>query len=431
MTTSADFLIIGGGLAGTTTAKTLREEGARGKIVIISAEDFLPYHRPPLSKEFLFKDQEKERILILKESYYKERKIEVILGTKALSVHPEDKIVETDNAGEFQYGKLLIATGCSLKRLNVPGADLAGIYYLRTVADAEALKEAMSGAKRAVVVGASFIGMELAASFVRSGIQTTVITQENLVFDKLDSPEISEFFIEYYKSHGVEIVLGETIKEFHGNDTTGSTAPPRVKSVVTGTGKTFSCDIVAIGVGVTPDTEFLRGSGIKLEDGVLVNQYMQTNKPDIYAAGDVANFFDTTFRTHRRIEHWDNAIKQGQIAARNMIGQSRSYHAVSYFFSDVFDISFNFFGYATGADERIIRGSTKGESFSLLYLKDGVLQAIFSLELSPAETKAAESLILNHVNLNSLKGKLSDKTFPLEKMGAQTVLVLQGGGALG
>lgn len=425
-----DFLLIGGGLANATAAKTLREEGAKGKIVIISAEDFLPYHRPPLSKEFLFRGQEKENILVFKESYYREKKIDVILGTKALAVHPDSKIVETDNAGEFKYGKLLIATGCSLRRLDVPGADLAGIYYLRTIADAEALREAMSRTKRAVIVGGSFIGMEIASSFTRSGIQTTIITQENLVFDKLDSPEISEFFIEYYKSHGVDIILGEKIKEFQGKNSVDSKTS-RVIDVVTITGKNFPCDIVTVGVGVTPDTEFLRGSGIKLEDGVLVNQYMQTNKPDIYAAGDVANFFDPTFRRCRRIEHWDNAIKQGQIAARNMMGRGQPYRAVSYFFSDVFDISFNFFGYAVDADERIIRGSTKDESFSLLYLKDGVLRAIFSLGLSPAETKAAESLILNHISLNTVKGRLIDKTFPLGKAAVQTVLVLQGGGALG
>ncbi len=431
MTKRADFLLIGGGLASATAAQTLREEGAKGKIIIISAENSLPYHRPPLSKGFLLGKQKRESIFVLKENYYQKQKIDVVLNTKALVVHPESKIVETDHAGEFRYEKLLIATGCSLKKLNVSGADLSGIYYLRTIADAEALKEAMPSAKRAVVIGASFIGMELASSFVKSGIQTTIITQENLVFDKLDSPEISEFFIEYYKSRGVETVLGETIKEFQGKGRTGSTGSPRVKSVVTSTGKTFPCDIVAIGVGVTPDIDFLCGSGIKLEDGILVNQYMQTNKPNIYGAGDVANFFDPTFRRHRRIEHWDNAIKQGQIAARNMMGRRQPYCAVSYFFSDVFDISFNFFGCTVDADERIIRGSTEDESFSLLYLRGGVLRAIFSLELSPSEAKAAESLILNHINLSSIKEKLSDKTFPLEKMAVQTVLVLQGGGALG
>jgi NADPH-dependent 2,4-dienoyl-CoA reductase/sulfur reductase-like enzyme/predicted acylesterase/phospholipase RssA len=427
----AEFLLIGGGLASATAAEALREEGADGKIAIISAEDSLPYHRPPLTKGFLLGNQKKEAIFVLKEHYYREQKIDVLLGTRAIAVHPGSKRVETDHAGEFQYNKLLIATGCSLKKLDVPGADLSGIFYLRTIADAEALKRAMSGAKKAVVVGASFIGMELASSFAKSGIRTTIIAQENLVFDKLDSPTISEFFIEYYKSHGVEIVLGETIKEFKAKDQTGSKGSLQVKSVVTSAAKTFLCDIVAIGIGVSPDVDFLRGSGLKLDDGILVNQYMETNKPDIYAAGDVANFFDPTFRKYRRIEHWDNAIRQGQIAAKNMMGQRQHYHVVSYFFSDVFDLSFNVFGCTADANERILRGSTKDKSFSLLYLKDAAVRAIFSLELSPTETKAAESLILNNVSLKGVKEKLLDKTFLLEKVAVQTVLILQGGGALG
>ncbi|MGH7806632.1 MAG: FAD-dependent oxidoreductase, partial [Thermodesulfobacteriota bacterium] len=329
------------------------------------------------------------------------------------------KIVKTDNAGEFHFKRLLIATGCSPKRLSVPGADLPGIYYLRTIPDAEALMQTMEGAKSAVVVGGSFIGMELASSLTKKGIQVTIITKELILFDKLLSPEVSQFF----KANSVEVILGETIKEFKGKN--------RVEGVVTSTGKTFSCDFVAIGVGVSPEIGFLDGSGIKVDDGILVNQYMQTNKPDIYAAGDVANFFDPVFGRHRRIEHWDNAIKQGQLAARNMMGQMQAYRTVSYFFSDVFDLSFDFLGDATDADERILRGSMKEKSFAVLYLKDGVLRAMFFLGRPPAEAKAAESLIVNRVNLKRVKKKLSDGTFPLEELATQTVLILQGGGALG
>ncbi len=423
MTKSADFLLIGGGLASANAAETLRKEEAKGKIVIISGDNSLPYHRPPLSKGFLLGKQKKESILILKESYLREQKIDVILGTKVLAVHPESNIVETDKAGEFNFKKLLIATGCSPKRLGVPGADLPGIFYLRTIPDAEALKEAMAGAKRAVVVGGSFIGTELASSFTKSGIQTTIITQENLLYDRLDSPEVSEFFTKYYKSHGVEVVFGETIREFRGKD--------RVESVVTSMGKTFSCDFVAIGMGVTPDIDFLHGSGIKEDDGIVVDEYMRTTKADIYASGDDANFFDTVFGRHRRIEHWDNAIKQGQIAAKNMMGQNQAYCTVSYLFSDVFDLSFDFLGCTMGVDERILRGSIKEKSFAVLYLKDGVLHAMFLLRRPTTEAKAAESLIFNRIDLKQVKKKLPDGTFPLEEMTSQKALILQGGGSLG
>src|SRR5581483_9968617 len=423
MTNSADFLLIGGGLANATVAETLRKEGAQGKIVIVSAEDSLPYHRPPLSKQFLLGRQKKENLLVHKESYYRDYKIDVILHTKALSVHPESKIIVTDRAGEFHYKKLLIATGCCPKRLDIPGAHLAGIFYLRTIPDAESLMQAMEGAKRVVVVGGSFIGMELASSFIKKGIQVTIITMEDILFNKLYSPEVSEFFAAYYKANGIEVILGETIKEFRGKN--------RVRSVITSTGKAFSCDFVAIGMGVTPDIDFLHGSGIKVDDGVVVNEYMETNKPDIYAAGDVANFFDPVFRRHRRIEHWDNAIKQGQIAARNMMGERQAYCNVSYFFSDVFDLTFDFFGDTADIDERILRGSIKEKSFAVLYLKDGMLRAMFFLGRPAAEAKAAESLIKNRVNLKDVKRELSDGTFPLEEMATQTVLILQGGGAMG
>ncbi len=423
MVKDVDFLLIGGGLASATAAETLREEGAKGKIVILSAENYLPYHRPPLTKHFLLGKQKRERILVLKENYYRENKIDVILGTKALAVHPESKIVETDNGGEFRFKKLLIATGTSIKRLSIPGGDLHGVYYLRTIPDAEAVIQAMTGAKRCVVIGGSFIGMELASTFTQKGVKVTIITAGNILYSKLFSPEVSEFFSEYYKTHGVEIILGETIKELRGKG--------RVENVVTSKGKIIPCDFVAIGIGVTPNVDLLDGSGLKADDGIIVDEYMQTNKPNIYAAGDVANFFDPVFGRRRRIEHWDNAVKQGQLAAKNMMGQRKPYRTISYFFSDVFDLTFNFIGDTTGVNQRILRGSTGEKSFAVLYLKDEVLRAMFLLGRPLTEDKAAGSLILNRVNLKRVKGRLFDIAFPLEKIPAQTVLTLQGGGALG
>jgi NTE family protein len=418
-----DFLLIGGGLASATAAETLRKEGAEGKITIISAENFLPYHRPPLSKSYLLKDQKEDRILVNKEEFYQENQIDVILNTRALTVHPERKIVETDRGGEFHFNKLLIATGCCLKKLSVPGANLSGIYYLRTIACAQALRQAMETAKKAVVIGGSFIGMEIASSLAQKGIKVTIITQEDIVFDRLFSPEVSEFFDDYYKARGVEIFYGQTIKEFRGKK--------RVKSVVTNTGKEFFCDLVAVGVGVVPETDFLRQSGIDMDNGVLVDEYMQTNNQDIYAAGDVANFFDPVFGKYRRIEHWDNAVKQGKIAARNMMGKGQPYRAVSYFFSDVFDLTFNFIGDTTGVEGRIVRGSIKNKSFSVLYLRDEMLTAAFLMRRPASEDKAAGSLILNRANLKQVKRRLSDTKFALQNIATQKALVLQGGGALG
>jgi NTE family protein len=418
-----DFLLIGGGLASATAAETLRNEGAKGKITIISAENSLPYHRPPLSKNFLLKNQKAETILIRRENFYIRNKIEILLGTRALSINTASKIVETDNAGNIKFNKLLIATGSCLTRLTVPGHNLKGIYYLRTIKDAEKLKVGMADAKKALVIGASFIGMELASTLTNSGIDTTIIEKERLVYDKLNSPEISRFFIEYYRSKGVEIFLGTTVKEFRGKD--------HVKGVVISTGETFDCNLVAIGVGVTPETDFLRDSGISLSDGIIVDEYMETNIPDVYAAGDVANFYDPVFGRHRRIEHWDNAIKSGELAANSMMGKRQPCRGVSYFFSDVFDITFNFLGDPEHVQERIVRGSIRERKFSVLYLRESILRATFLLGRPLAEDKAVGSLILNRVNLEKVKNRLADASFQIEKIPTQVALILQGGGALG
>ncbi|MGB7292815.1 MAG: FAD-dependent oxidoreductase [Thermodesulfobacteriota bacterium] len=423
MPKNVDYLFIGGGLASATAAETLRREGVNGKISIISAENYLPYHRPPLTKHFLLGKQNKDRILIHKESFYRKNNIDVRLNTRAILVNAERKLVETDNAGKFRFKKLLIATGSCLSKLSVPGDDLSGIFYLRTISDAEAIKHALAGAKKAVVIGASFIAMELASSFTKMGIHVTIITKEEILFDKLRSPEISQFFTDYYKSHGVKVVFGESVRGFKGK--------AKVESVVTKSGKEFSCDFVAVGVGVTPETDFLKGSGIEINDGIIVNEYMQTNMSDIYAAGDVARFYDPVFRRNIRIEHWDNAVKQGRTAALKMIGKRQARCSISYFFSDVFDLTFNFLGDIEGPEERIVRGSIKDKSFSVLYLKDGVLRGTFLLRRPISEGRAADSLILNRVNLEKEKKKISDVSYPLENISAQNVLILQGGGALG
>jgi len=423
MANTVDYLLIGGGLASATAAETLRKEGAGGRIVIVSEENYPPYHRPPLSKGFLLGKQKKERIVVLKDGYYRENDIELLLGTRVLSVDPRERIVKTDNSGELRYKKLLIATGCRISKLSVPGSSLPGIYYLRTLNDAEALKQAIERASRAVVIGGSFIGMELASTFRQKGMEVTIITQEEIIFDKLSSPEVSDFFRDYYKAHGVRIISGETAREFIGENS--------VKGVITNTGKEFPCDLVAIGIGVVPNTDFLQGSGIKLEDGVVVDEYMQTNNPDVFAAGDVANFFDPVFGRRRRIEHWDNAMKQGQVAARNMMGHKQPYRTVSYFFSDVFDLTFNFLGDTADTNERVVRGSIEEKSFSVLYLKNGVLRAAFLLRRPTDEDKSAGSLIQNRVDLKKVKSKLSDEAFKLHTIPTQTVLILQGGGALG
>ncbi|MGH8549885.1 MAG: FAD-dependent oxidoreductase [Methylococcales bacterium] len=422
MIREVDFLLIGGGLASSTTAEILRSEGARGSITVLAAEPVLPYHRPPLSKDYLLKNDELEDFLIHPEAYYQTHDIDIRLATRATRLVPQKQLVETDCAGAFHYGKLLIATGVCVRRLTVPGADLPGVHYLRTVADAARIRNSMAAAKRAVVVASSFIAMELAAACTTRGIQTTLIGQDFVLYNRLESPEISAFFFEHYRARGVEIVFGETVTGFIGRD--------RVTAVTTGSGKSFPCDIAVIGAGSVPEIGFLQASGLHLDEGVVVNQYLEASLPNIYAAGDVAKFYDPVFRRVRRIEHWDNALKQGRIVARNMLGCHESYRAVSYFYSEVLEFSFNFIGDVAGTTERIVRGSTAENSFAVLYFNGKQLTASFLLGRPLTEECASGALILNRIAVEQPE-LLSNPARPLGTWAQQTVLILQGGGALG
>jgi len=274
-----------------------------------------------------------------------------------------------------------------------------------------------------VVVGGSFLAIELAASLSARGIHVTLVAMEEILLDKLQSRCISDFFNQYYRQHGVEIVVGDEVIGFLGEG--------RIEGVRTRSGKILPCDLALVATGVAPEVGFLQGSGIEVNDGIVVDRYLQTNLPDIFAAGDVANFFDPVFNVRRRIEHWDNAIKQGRLAAKNMLGQRSPYDEVSYFFCDVFDITFDFFGYPEIADKKIARGSLDDRSFALFYLKEEVPRALFSLGRPAQETKAVEALIRYRVNLHAMMSKLNDPQFRLEQIPTQNILVLQGGGALG
>src|SRR6516165_5130873 len=373
-----DFLLLGGGLASATAAETLRAAGAKGSIAILCGENTLPYYRPPLSKKFLLKGPDQTKILIHDESFFRERDIEIHLGMRVRRVDVDRRTIETDGGEHFRFGKLLIATGASIHRLSVPGENLEGIHYLRSVNDALSLYQALAHAQRAIVIGASFLGMEIAASLSTRGVATTLLARERLVYEKLCSPEASEFFSEYFRARGVDLMLGEEVEEFLG--------ATKIDGVLTRNGKSIPCDLVAVGIGVQPEVSFLRDSGIAVDGGILVNQHLETNKPGMYAAGDVANFYNPISRTRYRAEHWDNAVKQGRLAALNMLGERQSWRTVSYFFSDVFDLTFNVVGSTEEGGERIVRGSVEDKSFSVLYLGNERLRGAFLLEQLEIET---------------------------------------------
>jgi NADPH-dependent 2,4-dienoyl-CoA reductase/sulfur reductase-like enzyme len=366
----AKFVILGGGMVAGYAAKHLVELGLpAGDLAILSADDEIPYERPPLSKGFLAGKDTKESIRINPADFYHEHGIDMRLGCEVESVDPDAKRMRLKQGGELGFDKLVIATGARVRKLNLPGAELEGIHYLRSLDDSSRIRERAGNAKRAAVVGGGFIAMEAAAVLAQKGIDTTMILRSDRIWDQFFTPEMSDFFESSYNAHGVKFERNASIESFGGDRT--------VNSVHLAEGRAIPADIVVAGVGVQPVTEFLTSSGIELSNGVVVNEYLETNRAGIYAAGDVANYKDLLFGKRRRVEHWDNAVSQGQHCARLLVGDRQPFRHVPYFFSDEFDLSYEFWGDTAGADMVATRGDITTKSFSVWWLSGQHLVAAF------------------------------------------------------
>ncbi len=377
---------------------------------MLGAESEPPYNRPPLSKGLLLGYEEPERVYAFKPDFYEKSGIELVLGAKAAKVDAAAKTVSTGDGRQIGYGKLLAATGTTPRKLNVPGGDLANIFYLRLLGESLAILSALKSARRAVIVGAGFIGMELASAFVQNGVETTMLVRETGLFTRLGSKPLSDFFEDYYQSQGVKIIYEDSVERFEGDQA--------VARVVTAGGRQLDCDLAAVGIGVAPDIAWLEGAGVELNNGVVVDEYLQSANPDIFAAGDVANFYDPIYGKQRRVEHWDNAIRQGELAALNMLGQKQPYDIVAYFFSDLFDLSWEWLGDNSDVDAVITRGSLKDQSAIVFYLKENRLQAAFLLMQGQKERLWVEKTIKERLDLSGpALEKLADASYPLEAVG--------------
>ena len=356
---SFDLAIVGGGLASARAIKSFRESGGEGTIALISKDSTLPYHRPPLSKKFL-RGETDEEPLVEKEAFYAEHGVEVMLETDVSSVDVRDRALELDNE-RVGYRKLLLATGAWPRQLEVAGTDLENVFTLRTVANSKTIREAAEGAERAVVIGAGFIGMEVTASLSEIGKEVSQIHLGRWLFDQLGVEQLSDELAALYDSKGVNLVLGHEVEAFHGNG--------RLEAITTKNGRRLDADLAVVGIGVDPVTDFLEGSGIGLDNGIVVNERFETNVPDVYAAGDVANFFDPLFEKRRRIEHWSNANYQGTEIGKVLAGADGGFDTVSEFFTEVFGITIKVFGDAKRDSQVVIHGSL-AEGMYTLYADD-------------------------------------------------------------
>lgn len=379
------YVILGGGLAAGYAAQAYADVGGvQGELQIISVEEIVPYERPPLSKDFLAGDESVDEILINAPDFYREHGIDVRLGTRVDRVDLQEKVL---HAGDERFGfeKLLIATGSHLRRLDVPGTDLENVFYLRRIGQSRAIRAAAEEAQQAVVVGGSFIGMEVASVLQSSGVTTTMVFPESRVWEAFFTPRMSEFFENYYRDRGVHFVKNAEIARLMGNG--------RVNHVELGSGQTLSADLVVLGIGVEPNIDIFRDTGLELNNGILVNRFLETNFPGVFAAGDVARYHDTLFDTQRRVEHWDNAYSQGRHAMQVMLGRYEPYVHVPYFFSDVFDLSYEFWGDTQNHNEVVHRGEVESGSFSVWWLKNGRLRAAFIINRPDSERELAQTWI--------------------------------------
>jgi 3-phenylpropionate/trans-cinnamate dioxygenase ferredoxin reductase subunit len=398
-----EYLLIGGGLASASCARWLRKSGADGSVLLVGREPDLPYDRPPLSKGYLRGAERREDALVHKPEWYEQQQIETLTRTSVMKLDVQAKTARLSSKEEVGFGQALLATGANVRRLNVPGAELEGIHYLRTFGNADAIRDDAAG-KRVVLIGGSYIASEVAASLTELGSRCTLVMMEEVALSRTFGPESARFFHDLLTSHGIEIYGEDELDRFEGAD-------GRVTKVVTKAGRELEADAVVIGVGVTPDVMLARGAGLEFGQtgGIRVDSRLQTAVPGVFAAGDVAEYESVLHGGRRiRLEHWDVAFNQGRTVALGMLGKGAPYDVVPYFFSDLSDwASIEYLGPAFDWDREVIRGSPDEGAFTVFYLHDG--RVVGALSVGRAEDLVpARRLIAERVDVGDRAAELGD-----------------------
>jgi len=357
------YVVAGANLAGGTAAATLRADGFNGRLVLVGEEPVAPYERPPLSKEFLRGEAPFEKALMRPPGFWEANEIECRFGSRVTRIDPGSRQAILDDGTALRYDKVLVATGLRNRTLGVPGSHLPGIHGLRTVAEADAIRAETAGATRVVVVGMGFIGSEVAASLRLSGLDVIAIEPLPAPCYRALGPQIGAVVAAIHADHGVRIHFGESVDAFEGNE--------RVERVLTGSGMRIDCDAVVVGVGTTPVTDLLEGTGVHLENGIVVDEHCRASVDGIYAAGDVANHLHPLAGRHIRVEHWQNALKQGAAAAKAMLGSPDPYDEVHWFWSDQYDTNIQSAGQVSEWTNPVIRGDLEFRSFVAFSLQEG------------------------------------------------------------
>jgi 3-phenylpropionate/trans-cinnamate dioxygenase ferredoxin reductase subunit len=408
------IVIVGGGLAGATAARTLRSEGFTGQVTVVGAESHHPYLRPPLSKEYLLGQAAEDTVPVVPAGWYAENDVGLRLGVRVTGIQPDSRTVQLDDGTSLDYGSLLLATGASPRVLRLPGSALDGVSTFRTLDDSRRLRGRLAaGGKNVVMIGSGWIGMELAAAAATYGNTVTLLGLEDIPLSGAIGPDLGRFFRELHEANGVSFRLPASAREITGTD--GS-----VTGVLTDTGELLPADIVVIAVGVVPETGLAEAAGLALDNGILTDASLQTSEPGIFAAGDVANALHPFTGQHHRSEHWSNALNGGKVAAKAMLGSDASLSTIPYFYTDQFDVSMEYSGFPTLAAgaEPVIRGSLKDKEFIAFWQHDSRVVAGMSVnwprKAQPGAQKTIKALISARTPVTA--ERLADATAGLDQL---------------
>jgi 3-phenylpropionate/trans-cinnamate dioxygenase ferredoxin reductase subunit len=360
MTLKQTFVIVGAGLAGAKAAQTLRHEGFEGRLVLVGAEAERPYERPPLSKDYLRGEADRDRVYVHGEGFYAEHDIELRLGRTAVDMNVSLREVALDDGERLRYDRLLLTTGAEPRRLDVPGGALDGVYHLRSVEDSDALRQRLDRGGTVVVVGAGWIGAEVAASARQRGLEVILVAPDAVPLERVLGRAVGGVYRDIHADHGVRMLLGTGVEAFEGDGA--------LERLRTSDGRHVECDFAVVGIGVQPRTGLAARAGLAVGDGILVDEHLRTSAPGVFAAGDVAGAWHPFYRERIRVEHWANALRQGPLAARNMLGSGQAFDCLPYFFSDQYDVGMEYSGFARRWDRVVFRGDPAGREFIAFWL---------------------------------------------------------------
>ncbi len=408
------IVIVGAGLAGGNAAVTLRDEGWRGRIVLLGREPGIPFGRPPLSKTYLRGEEDLSAWYVRPSDWYSTHDIDFRAGVNVERLDTDLKQLHLAGGETVRYDRLILCTGGKNQRFETPGATLPGVYQLRTVAECDAIRQVAQPGARAVVVGMGFIGAEVAASLRQLGLDVTAVLPGNAPLVKVLGPEVAAVLAAIHREHGVKLVTNEHVTGIEGNG--------RAERVLTGTGARLDCDLVVVGIGIAPDVDALAGSGIALDNGILVDAQCRTNVPDVFAAGDVANIQHPIFG-RLRVEHYNHAERQGRAVARAVLGDPQPYDYIYSFWSDQYEHNLEYVGFARTWEKVVLRGTFESRKFLAFYLTQGAIQAVFGLNRggdpeveADSELRACQELIRTRVRVTD--ADLADERIDLRSLHA-------------